>query len=64
MRLAVGSIYGTLFTGSFEATLLWLNGGLDIRTGVMLLGLTQLISTQQQLSTCGCEDTVLQASTP
>jgi len=34
MRLAVGVIYGTVFTGSFETALLWLNGSLAIGTGV------------------------------
>jgi len=30
MKLAIGSKYGTAFTGSFETALLWLNDGLEL----------------------------------
>jgi len=36
MRLAICLIYGTDFTGSVETAVLWLDGGIDIGTGVML----------------------------
>jgi len=57
MRLAVGSVYGTVFNGSFEMALLWLSRGLDISI-VMLKRLTLLTGMyQQQQSAHGCEHT-------
>jgi len=36
VTLAICCIYGAVFTHTFQRALLWLNGGLDICTDVML----------------------------